>query len=303
VIDILRFEPLATGLSYPEGPVVLAGGDIACVETLAGRLTRVGRDGRVQLIAELGGGPNGAAIGPDGRCYVCNNGGLTREDLARFASGDDTGEIPPPGGAIQVVDLATGEFETLYDACDGTPLLSPNDLVFDAAGGFYFTDYGSVKRAPPQVGQVYYAAIDGSHIRAVGAPFERPNGVGLSPDGCTLYVAETSTGRLWRYAILEPGVVRGGEPVLVFGDAELRMDSLAVQADGRVCVACPHNDLVVRVSPGGAAERFATPPGFPSNICFGGPDLRTAYITLLRAGALLVGPWDATGLELNFGPR
>lgn len=294
---------LANGLQFPEGPVVLADGSLLFVEVLAGFLAHVGVDGKVRRIADVGGGPNGAALGPDGACYVCNNGGLTADDLARLAAGDDDDGEPLPKGSIQRVNLKSGTFEPLYDAEGGTPLLSPNDLVFDALGGFYFSDYGSVKRASPQAGAIYYAAADGSRLARIDGAFVRPNGVGLSPAGDRLYVAETASGRLWSLAIAapgDPGTI--GAPQLLYEDALLSMDSLAVQADGKVCIACPHNDLIVRVAPDGTAERIATPPGSPSNLAFGGPGLRTAFVTLLRSGEVHALAWDAPGLPLHFNP-
>ena len=100
---------IATELAFPEGPIALPDGSIVLVEIQAGRLTRV-RDGVKQTIAELGGGPNGAAIGPDGHCYVCNNGGF--EWLERNGK-TYPGEQPESytGGSIQKVDLQTGSFQ------------------------------------------------------------------------------------------------------------------------------------------------------------------------------------------------
>lgn len=291
---MIRFETLATGLVYPEGPVALANGSVICVEVLGGRLTQVVETRR--LVATLGGGPNGAALGPDGRCYVCNNGGLSEADLAKLAAGDDSNRSEP-NGRIQVVDLGTGAFSTLYHSCGGEALLSPNDLVFDANGGFYFTDYGSVRRASPQAGRVYYARADGSAIHPFGEPMERPNGIGLSPDGRSVYVAETSTGRLWILPVDDPSAKR-----LIFEDPSLPMDSMAVQSNGSVCVACPNDNLIIRIAPDGKSERIPTPVGSPSNICFGGPGLRTAYVTMLRTGALLAADWDCPGLQPAFLP-
>lgn len=294
---------LATGLHFPEGPVALSDGSLLCVEVLAGYLAHVGPDGKVRRIADVGGGPNGTALGPDGACYVCNNGGLTSDDLARLAAGDDGDVEPLPQGSIQRVDLKSGTFELLYGADAGSPLLSPNDLVFDALGGFYFSDYGSVNRASPQAGAIYYAAADGSRLARIDGAFVRPNGVGLSPAGDRLYVAETASGRLWSLAIAvpgDPGTI--GSPELLYEDASLSMDSLAVQADGKICVACPHNDLIVRVASDGAAERIATPPGSPANLAFGGPGMRTAFVTFLRSGEVHALAWDAPGLQLHFNP-
>ncbi|MCK9542336.1 MAG: SMP-30/gluconolactonase/LRE family protein [Novosphingobium sp.] len=299
----MLFRKLTDGLSFAEGPIALGNGGVLCVEVLAGRLTSIAPDGSTRLVANLGYGPNGAAIGPDGRCYVANNGGLTAEDLARLRKGEGGDPTIPPSGRIQAVDITTGRFETLYDHCGGKPLIAPNDLVFDASGGFYFTDYGSLRQPGPQRGRIYYATAAGDAIRDLGRDMERPNGIGLSPACDCLYVAETSSGRLWSFAVTEPGVLAEGQgdATLVYEDRALQMDSLAVQADGKVCIACPHNDLIVRISPGGDCERFPTPSKTPSNICFGGPDLRTAYVTCLQPGVVLLTQWDSPGLALAFG--
>src|SRR5258708_26131711 len=68
---------LATDLEFPEGPVVLPDGSVVLVEIRGQRLTRVWPDGRKEVVAKIPGGPNGAALGPDGKMYVCNNGGFT----------------------------------------------------------------------------------------------------------------------------------------------------------------------------------------------------------------------------------
>ena len=72
----LNFREVTRGLRFPEGPIAMADGSVLVVEIEGARLTRVLPDGTKQTVAELGGGPNGAAIGPDGACYVCNNGGF-----------------------------------------------------------------------------------------------------------------------------------------------------------------------------------------------------------------------------------
>ena len=74
--DGMKIRELASGLLFPEGPIAMADGSVILVEIGRGTLTRVTPDGRVQVLADLGGGPNGAAIGPDGAVYVCNNGGF-----------------------------------------------------------------------------------------------------------------------------------------------------------------------------------------------------------------------------------
>jgi len=291
---------LASGLRAAEGPVVLADGSVLICEVMGGALARLAPDGSLTRF-ELGGGPNGAAIGPDGRCYVCNNGGLTRRDVEQLMQGRPAETPGPPRGFIQAVDLSTGAVERLYEACGGVPLTAPNDLVFDADGGFYFTDHGNVRLPGPQPGAVYYARPDGADIRLAIPGMESPNGVGLSPDGRTLYVAETHAGRLWRAPMSGLGTVDHAARAILFEDPDLHMDSMAVQANGAVCVAVPGRNLIVRVTADGStAERIPTPPGAPTNICFAGPDRRTAYITSLMSCELWRADWDQPGLALPF---
>ena len=85
------------------------------------------------------------------------------------------------GGRIQRIDLATGEVDVLYVECEGLPLRGPNDLVFDAHGGFWFTDHGDSRARATAPAPL--RAPDGSGIREVVFPMDAPNGVGLSPDG------------------------------------------------------------------------------------------------------------------------
>src|SRR5690606_7932948 len=93
------------------------------------------------------------------------------------------------GGSIQRVDLSDGSVETVYTECDGRPLRAPNDLVFDAHGGFWFTDHGVRHGRTSDRTGVYYASADGSSITEVLFPLDAPNGIGLSPAGDRLYVA------------------------------------------------------------------------------------------------------------------
>ena len=86
------------------------------------------------------------------------------------------------GGSIQRYDLATGKLTTIYDGCDGRRLVGPNDLVFDKAGGIWFTDHGCSTPEGRKYGGIYYAKTDGSHISRQRDHLISPNGIGLSPD-------------------------------------------------------------------------------------------------------------------------
>jgi gluconolactonase len=198
---------IASGLRFPEGPVAMSDGSVLVVEIERGTLTRVVPDGRLEVVADLGGGPNGAAVGPDGRIFVCNSGGFEwiRGDGTLRTGGQSAAYV---GGCVEVVDPKTGKVERLYERCGSHPLKGPNDIVFDGEGGFWFTDLGKRRPRGIDLGFVYWARADGSEIREVAGGLITPNGIGLSPDGGTLYVAETITGRLWAWDIIAPGELR-----------------------------------------------------------------------------------------------
>jgi len=288
--------------------VALPDGSVLFVEIAGARVTRWHPSGNTELVATLGGGPNGAAIGPDGHCYICNNGGFTWETTAGFTR--PTGAPSNySGGCIQRVNLETGHVDTLYTHSDRAPLYGPNDIVFDANGGFWFTDFGKKFSDRTMHGALYYARTDGSYIRRVVFPALTPNGIGLSPDGRTLYMSETETSRLWSYPVVDPGELElqpfpspnGG--TLVHGlPGYQRFDSLAVEENGAICVATLVRGGINVFSPSGELiEFYEAPESYCTNICFGGPGLRTAYITLSGNGQLFEAHWPRAGLRLNFG--
>ncbi len=85
----MELTEIASGLRFPEGPIAMPDGSVLLVEIEGRTLTRIGHDRSKTTVAEFTGGPNGAAIGPDGRCYICNNGGFKfRYDTALQTIGD-----------------------------------------------------------------------------------------------------------------------------------------------------------------------------------------------------------------------
>lgn len=303
----MAMRELASGLKFPEGPIAMEDGSIVLVEIARGTLSRVTTAGKIQVIATLGGGPNGAAVGPDGAVYVCNNGGFRwhedGEGLRPLAQSDDYS-----GGRIERVDLATGAVKVLYTGTERGPLKGPNDIVFDRAGGMWFSDLGKVRPREMDRGGVYYAKADGSAIVEAVYPMLTPNGIGLSPDEKRLYVAETQTGRLWAFDLDAPGSVKkrpwpsvnGGELVAGLPGFQL-FDSLAVEASGNVTVATLFNGGITVISPDGRGIRHVPFPDlYTTNICFGGADMKTAYITLSVSGRLIACDWPVAGLALNF---
>ena len=274
---------ITSGLEFPEGPVAMPDGTVIVVELMGACITRVHPDGRKERVATPGGSPNGAAIGPDGALYVCNS-----------------------GGRIERVDLDSGDVKVLYTECDGHPFIGPNDIVFDAHGGFWFTDHGRRQGRVQHVGAIYYAQPDGSSIREVVFPSDSPNGIGLSPDGTRLYAAETHTGRVYAWNITAPGEVEQGPAgamgALLCGLPGMQLfDSLGIDSDGNVVVATLVTGALTVISPGGEVlDQVATGDPMTTNVCWGGADLRTAYVTCSGTGRLVSLPWPRPGLRLPY---
>lgn len=298
---------VADGLRFPEGPVVMPDGSVILVEIAAGRITRVRPDGTRETVAEPGGGPNGLAMGPDGKLYCCNNGGFgwveTQGMLIPHGAAADYA-----GGRIERIDIATGKVETLYrDGDFGCILRGPNDIVFDGQGGFWFSDHGKTMPRARDVTGLFYGKVDGSHLEEVIFPSENPNGIGLSPDGKTLYAAETWTCRLMAFPVTAPGQVdrsRGGinPGIPLFRPAGYKFfDSLAVEESGNICVATIGESGITVISPEGEQVEFvSTPDMFTTNIAFGGADMRDAYICLSGTGRLARTRWARPGLKLAY---
>jgi gluconolactonase len=304
---------IATGLRFPEGPVALDDGSVLVVEMRSGTIARVSHGGKIDIVATVGGGPNGGAMGADGRLYVANNGGMAStvvDGEIRF-TGEPSDDYA--GGSIQAVDIDTGAVETIATDCEGDQLSAPNDLVVDKAGGIYFTDSGKTQGRHRVRGGLYYLTFPDRRVRRVVWPLEVPNGVGLSPRDDRIYVSETMTGRVWYWDVSEPGVVRRGHTpralshgsggTLLHGfDGFALLDSLAVDGQGNVCVATLMRGVISVIAPDGRVEESVRLPQHDpllTNICFGGPDLRTAYITSSGLGRLYEVEWPWKGLRLH----
>ncbi len=290
------FRTVATGLAFPEGPVVLADGSLVVTEIALGRLTRVHDDGRTEVYAEVGGGANGAAVAADGSVYVCNNGGRWPLDVPSTA-----GAATPPNGPGSIQRVAPdGTVTTVLDAIDGRPLDAPNDGAFGPDGGLWFTDpVWASGRLERSAGSICYLGPDGSARRAhTGLQF--PNGIGVSDDGRFLYVAESMTGSIVSFRIEGPGVLGDPKPNGLIGRRSVP-DGFCADSAGRLIVAGHQTPslFVLDAADGRPVAVVDVGATGPTNCCFGGPDGRTLYVTSSDRGEVLALDWPVPGMALH----
>jgi len=310
VHEPLELRVLADGLGFPEGPCIRDDGSVLAVDIERGTIVAA-VDGTTSVLATPGGGPNGMALAGDGSAWVANNGGFLWTEVGgtRIPIDRETHTNEPPGfvnGWIERIDLGTGKVTVLHDQCAGRPLRGPNDLVFDEVGGLWFTDHGKGRRNNVDRGGLYYLPPGGDAIEEIAFPLLGPNGVGLSPDGRLVYVAETFTGRLWAWHLDGPGRVRAAAGSLAVrhggvcvAATAFSFDSLAVEDDGRIAIGAIGDGIVVVTPDGSEIDVHPIPGDVTTNIAFGGTDRRRAVISLSRSGRLVETTWPRPGAELH----
>jgi gluconolactonase len=343
-LRVSDFVEVASGMEYPEGPVWLADGSVAAVDIGAATLVRFhpcpnrpdgfSPDPPLSLRdaqSGLGSAPNGAAIGPDGYLYICNNGGSNFLPLPLEQNGRQwtlrvltTESADYRGGYIQRVSLSTGASEIWCgpDSVAGgvCTLRGPDDLVFDESGGIWFTDWGKSQERTRDITGVYYLPA-GSRSPVLKLPNRAaPNGIALSPKGDRLYVAETYARWIVYWELDGPGALRPN-PRTLDGSYLLTgaipgqglLDSMAVDAEGNLYAATMTTEGqdplasggITVVSPAGRIIDYIRidteiPEPLPSNLCFGGPGLGTAFVTLGGTGRIVSCRMAIPGLPLAF---
>lgn len=315
---MVDFEIFAEGCGFPEGPLACDDGSVLFGDLRAGTVVRARPGGRKEIVATVKGATPGLAIGPDGALYCCNNGG--------FEWGPNTPETNFPiavhrdyqGGSIERIDLSTGKVERLYDSCDGVKLAGPNDIVFDKDGGMWFSDLGVDTGEAELHGGIYYAKPDGSGIRRIAYGIGI-NGIGISPDGKTVYGAASFARNILAFSTdLDNAIQTGsfmsggvkaeqgrgpgaGRVVATFPGRQF-LDSMAIEADGTIAQATVFEAFgVARVDPGtGEREQVELPDFLTTNLSFGGADMRDAYVTLSSSARIAKVRWPAAGMRLPF---
>jgi len=276
----------AAGLAAPEGPTFDREGNLYVVEMAAGRIARIDLAGKVSVFAEDGGGPNGMALGPDGAFYICNNGGYP-----------DQAQKP----RIEKVSPA-GEVSWLVAEIDGAPVNAVNDITFDRSGSYYctdprFPDAGTLSSHICPPAGVIFGQTDGT-ARRLDLDIRFPNGVAIAPDERTLVVAETQTRQIHAFDIKESGVLG---PAKLYAELPSGMpDGMCFDAEGYLLVCGFGGGAVHVFAPGGGelVESIAVEDRNVTNICFGGDDLRTLYVTEMSRGRVVTIPWCRPGMQL-----
>ena len=265
----IRPELVADNLGWPEGPTILAGGEVAFVESYRSQLTVVGPDGAARQLANVGGAPNSCVLGSDGALYVCQNGGTVGPWRAA--------EMTKP--SIQRV-VPGGKAEILVTEVEGTPLNGPNDLVFGPDGTLIWTDPGTYNPANPDPSYIYALSPDG--IATLRVRFETPvfpNGVVVEADGSIVW-DESYTGHVKRQRpdgrIEDLGRMPGQNPIL---------DGIAIASDGSLLVTDLVGEGFHVLAPDGTPKGFVRTGGCPTNLVFDGETLWMTDASVLASSA------------------
>lgn len=256
-------ETLARGLKFPEGPVLSADGKtLYAVNVQSGAISRLDLKTKALTYAWVtlpeGGRGNGMTLGPDGALYVADVG---RKLIARVSL--------PDGRVTTVVDRAPG----------GAPFRGPNDLVFDKHDGIYFTDPDGSWDQP--IASVYYVAPKTHAVSQVVGGLQFPNGLALSPDEKTLYVAESPLHCVTAIDLTPNGIVSPGRKrVFATVATEGGPDGMRLGRDGFLYAAIYGEGVIARISPQGeVVHRYDVGGGkHPTNLCFA-RDGKSLYVT------------------------
>ncbi len=271
----MQGEIVAEGLSFPEGPVWHEG-RLYFVEITGGRVSRYTPGGGVEMVAQTGGGPNGATLGPDGALYVTQNGGMGRE--ARVT----------PGILRVTLD---GEVSVVTQNVADLTLEGPNDLAFGSDGRLYFTDPRglsdpSKNDKPGRLFAWDLATKRGDLLLEVGPVF--PNGIAFDADQ-TLIWTESFSRRVM--------ALRNGKPELLLQLPERHFpDGFCIGQDGRLYVGSTYGHCVTVIERGEIVDRLLCGDGMPTNCCFAG---ETLYVTESRRGTIWKFNLGRPGLELH----
>lgn len=243
----------ATGLQFTEGPAADAEGNVFFTDVPRSEIHKIGLDGKHVRFMEDTKGCNGQMFDTKGRLIACQGG----------------------EGRIVAIDPNTKAITPVATEYEGKRFNRPNDLAVDKQGGVYFSDPGARQGQTPQGKEgVYYVAPEGKVTRLLEG--NRPNGIRLSPDEKTLYVLYSSDKTLHAFPLEQPGKIGPGKH---FDAVKQPGDGMTVDTKGNLYVTQPRLRMVQVLSPEGKELGQIRVTENPSNVCFGGKEMRTLFIT------------------------
>ncbi len=275
-------EKIAEGLSFPEGPAWDGTGRIYVSNCYADWVAWVSQSGADTFIVKPTkpynfGKTNGLTFYRNGYLYACD---YEKGAIIRFAP--------------------DGECEVVVDGYQGQRFNRPNDLAFDANGNLYFTDPHAYDPSDRD-GVVYMYSTENQQLRRIYAGLGFPNGIAFSADGKSLFICESALNRVLKFPVDDEGnlgrysvftVMPGGDP-----------DGLAIDQAGYVYVAHFGGGMVYKFNPEGAvADTIRMPGKKPTNVEFGGKDMRTLFITETETNAVYQIRVKTPGLQLFGNP-
>jgi len=262
VADGAKVEKLAGGFSFTEGPAADARGNIFFTDIPSNRIHKWSLDGRLSTFRENSGGANGLYFDEEGHLLACEGGGM------RLVSIDQKGEV-----TVLADEYQGKKFNSLNDLWIGPKRGIYNDSWIGPKGGIYFTDprYGNRDGMEQDGEHVYYLSADRKKLIRVIDDMVRPNGVIGTPDGKTLYVADHGGGKTFAYKIEQDGTLSGKKLIAPEGS-----DGMTIDNEGNIYLT--RRVVAVYNKSGEKIEEIKIPEG-PANVCFGGKDNQTLFIT------------------------
>jgi len=268
----------AATVAFTEGPTVDRDGNVYFTDIINQRIMKLATDGQLSIWREKSNLANGLLIDPQGRLIACEGASFERPGVKLSGT-----------PRITRTDLKSGKIEVLADKYEGKPLVGPNDVTIDGMGRLYFTDLAGAA--------VYRIDGPGKLARILAAPeVERPNGIQVSPDDRKLYLIEANNAqggaRLIRSYDLQPdGTARNMKVHYNFSPGR-SADGMSIDTQGNLYASAGMNQLrgtsetldnkagIYVISPEGKLVKFiAVPEDFITNNAFGGPDMKTLYVT------------------------
>ena len=269
---------IATIVAFTEGPTVDPAGNIYFTDIINQRIMKLSGDGVLSTYRENSNTANGLLIDPQERLIAC-------EGTAIELPGVKVKGQP----RVTRTDLKTGKIEILADSYEGNPLQGPNDVTIDGKGRIYVTDLAGAA--------VYRIDAPGRLTRIRAVPdVQRPNGIQISPDDKKLYLVESNQAqggaRMIRSYDLQPdGTVHNMQVHYNFSPGR-SADGMSIDTQGNLYASAGMNQLrgssetldtkagVYVISPQGKLLKFIPiPEDFITNNTFGGPDMKTLYVT------------------------